>query len=121
MQEGCPGNAVVRATPIQRDGRGLRIGLQGDTQTRCERVDPGPGTQGVLEWPRGLVEDGRPGGCERPGNEAAERVTGGDASDPTARYMKGRHAGQCKAFGNHVRHVGSGQTIIARLAAGGPQ
>ena len=62
------------------------------------------------EWPRGLIEHGRPGGCERPGNEAAERVTGGNASDPTARFLKGRHAGHCKAFGNHVRHVSSGPT-----------
>ncbi|OLP80790.1 hypothetical protein AK812_SmicGene38754 [Symbiodinium microadriaticum] len=56
--------------------RGLRIGLQGNTRTPGQRVDPGPGTQGVLEWPRGLIEHGRPSSCERPGNEATlERAT----------------------------------------------
>ena len=29
---------------------------------------------------------------------------------PPPRFLKGRHAGHCKAFGNHVRHVRSGQT-----------
>ena len=111
MQEGCPVDAVVRATPIQRDGRGLRIGFLGNMKKSA--VSASTPTLVCRAYRNGRVASSNTGVQAAASVRETRRrnvVAGGNASDRTARFLKGRHAGHCKAFGNHMGHVRSGQT-----------